>query len=158
MIHTARGQVFKARELVMLTVERIGQRLFLDYPVNNFLNVPLEYVGREIEVESFRNIGEEPISLESFLARPMLRRGEVLVFANESGCSRKYYPDCARGGTLAGLQFVLIDEDEPDDDYEPASRVYFPTVRERRIMLATVDELGSLPSGLTLAVRAVRLE
>jgi hypothetical protein len=81
----------------------------------------------------------------------------VLVFANESGCSRKYYPDCVRGGTLAGLQFVVVDADEPGQ-HEPISRVFFPTVRERRIMLAAIENFGSLPLGLSLAVRAVRLE
>lgn len=139
-------------------LESVGKRVVLDYPAQNILGVPLEYYEREIEVESFRSIAEVPLSLESFLTRPMLRRGETMITGRENGESRKYYAECARGGELAGLQFVLTDDDEPEDDPEPISRVYLPTVRERRVMLASLDEIGSLPLGLTIGIRAVRLE
>lgn len=138
----------------MLTKEgvRCGARLVLDYPVHNRLGVPLEYLERRIEVKSVRSIADEPLSLESFLLRPFLRRGVTLIEATEEGIRRRFYWECRKEGTEAGLQFVLVDEDE--EWHEPVGRVYDPEKSERLAMLEIVREL-EVPAGYTLAIRAV---
>lgn len=136
-----------------------GQRFSLWYPVRNVLGWPLEFTKRRIEVTSTRSIALEPIPLSAFLARPFQRRGIHLIVGRENGQRRQFYQECCRdGGPEAGLQFVLIDDDEPDEMHEPVSRVFAPTIAERQRMLDVLDSLGPPPFGFSRAVRAVPLE
>jgi hypothetical protein len=127
----------------------------LEYPSHNRLGVPLEYVRRRVEIIEERNVASEPISLQSFLQRPFLRRGATLLTAIEDGKRRKFYRECCKGGQDAGLQFVLVDDDDPQEQHK-IGRVFAPTVEDRQRMLDVYDSLGALPFGFTLCVRAVQ--
>jgi hypothetical protein len=137
-------------------VGKVGQRVTLEYPVCNRVGVPLEFLKRKIEIESVRSIADEPLSLQSFLMRPFLRRGVHLIEGRENGERRRFYKECCKDEQDAGLQYVLVDDDEPNEFVEPFSRVFWPTLTDRRIMLATLDSYEPLPLGFHLAVRAVK--
>ena len=57
-----------------------------------------------------------------------------------------------------GLQFVLIDDEEPDEMHEPIGRVFALTIPELRRMVDVLNSLQPIPPGFTLEVRAVRQE
>lgn len=127
----------------------------LEYPAHNRLGVPLEYVWRHVDVLEERCIASEPISLQSFLQRPFLRRGVTLLTAIADGKRRKFYRECCKGWREPGLQLVLQDDDEPGETLEPIGRVFAPTLEDRRRMIDVIESLGTLPAGFSLCVRAV---
>lgn len=132
-----------------------GQRTTLIYPAHNSLLLPLEYVPRHVRIIEERSIADRPLSLTAFLKRPFLRRGVWLLTAIEEGKERKFYRECCKGHREPGLQFVAIDDSEPDEMHEPIGRVFGPTAEERERMLDVLRSLGPLPDGFSLYVRAV---
>jgi hypothetical protein len=139
----------------MLTLAgKVGQRVELIYPVRNILGCPLEYLERKVEIASVRSIADEPLSLQSFLMRPFLRRGVHLIDGREDGERKRFYFECCKDEREPGLQFVVVDDDEPMGWIEPISRVFAPNLRERRIMLEMVAGMEA-PAGFTVKVRAV---
>jgi len=136
---------------------RVGQGMSLVYPVHNSLLLPLEYTRRDFQVVSMRSIADQPLSLTAFLKRPYLRRGLTLITGYEMGREKKFYLECAKGGSEPGLQFVLVDELEPAEHHEPIGRVFAPMAEDRQQMLDLVCEFDSLPPGFRVGVRAVSL-
>jgi hypothetical protein len=127
----------------------------LIYPVHNSLLLPLEYIERHVQIVEVRSIAHHPLSLEAFLKRPFLRRGCTLLTAIEEGKRRLFYLECCKGGEEPGLQFVLVNDEEPTEYHEPIGRVFEPTADDRQRMLDVFDSLGTMPLGFTLHVRAV---
>jgi hypothetical protein len=54
-----------------------------------------------------------------------------------------------------GLQFVLVDDDDPDEVLDVVSRVFEPTAEDRKTMLDCLNHLGEMPTGYSLRVAAV---
>lgn len=55
-----------------------------------------------------------------------------------------------------GLQFVIHDDEEPDEMPERFGRVFALTVPDLRRMLLVLDSIGEPPAGFSRGVRAVR--
>lgn len=64
------------------------------YPARNRIGIPIEWMRRRILVDSIDNYAKVGLPVDEFLARPLLRRGIVLVRGRDlqnGGKARKLY-------------------------------------------------------------------
>lgn len=110
------------------------------YPTHNRLDLPLEFVHREVKILSVRDMARKPLELREFLAAPLLRRGRHLVTGIDLqlGCERSFYIDAAEGKDLPALRLGLYD---PRDKTGPLSffpRKFAATIEDRMALEQTI--------------------
>jgi hypothetical protein len=120
-----------------------GRSLRIEYPSHNRLDLPLEYVERSIAIVAVRDFRQEPLDVSDFLSRPMIRRGSILLFADDLGLGyrgrRRFWLEAIRGvAPLPHYRLGVYDPTDPLNSVEWISRPFAPTVRDRRAMVRAI--------------------
>lgn len=121
-----------------------GEIAEFEYPANNILGCPLEYVRRRVRVESVRDCSTAPVPADWLLKFPLTRRGSIIMFAHDLDLDdrRAFYLEAIRGGRrphdLPSVRLGLYDCDSPDDMVDWLG-VYRPTVRDRLLMRDAIE-------------------
>lgn len=118
----------------------VGSVVRFEYPTHNRLDLPDEWLDRRVLVCGIENRWREPLDVNDFLRRPMLRRGATLIVGLDCDLpakddqGRRFYFEAIRGEQLPGFQLGLYDPAEPADSIEFVGRVFWPTLRDRLLM------------------------
>jgi hypothetical protein len=142
-----------------------GKEMRIEYPSHNRLDLPLEYVWRHIRVVTVRDYRKIPLSTTGFVSRPLVRRGSILIVANDLELpgepERKFWLEAIRtDGELPCYQLGLYDPEEPDDAIDWLGKPFRPRVNDRLRMRDAIKRFYELenargPCGLKLAAFAV---
>lgn len=141
-----------------------GKELRIEYPSHNRLDIPLEYVERRIRIAEVHDHHSQPIAVAGFLTRPLVRRGSILILADDldlGGPVRKFWLEAIRGaGELPNHQLGLYDPEQPTELVDWIGKPFRPTVRDRLRMRDAIERFRQLeaergPCGLQLAAFAV---
>lgn len=133
----------------MFSIPEIGEVIEFLYPAQNKFGVPLEYRRRIVEIREIHDFREfaNPLTLEDFLRRPLIRRGKLLLIGQdlELGQQRRFYLEAMRRPdemppAMPLLRLGLTDPEEPADSPEFFGPAFYPDTFNRRVMLHAVRE------------------
>lgn len=108
-----------------MNLPKIGDEWNAWYPTHNKIGVPLEWVCRRILVTDVCDFSRQPLPVDEFLNRPLLRRGSILICGKDLmlGKYREFYWDATKGGELPAFRLGLYSPGESlidwfSDDFE----------------------------------------
>lgn len=140
----------------------VGKIVEFDYPSHNRLDLPIEYVRRRVLVTEYVDIVQQPIDIESFLYRPLVRRGSLLIVGIDQhvkGERRFWFQAMRDAGRPPSLRVGLYDPSDPICTAEWIGREFGPTVKDRLLMReALLQFRETIPQcdGLRLGLFPVR--
>lgn len=151
-----------------LSLFRPGRELLIEYPSHNLLGTPIEYVERRILVKASRDFRDVPIAAAAFVKRPLVRRGSILIFADdlglgEVGRNRKFWFEAIRGPgevssrELPSYRLGIYDPGRQGELVDWVSRSFEPTASDRLAMMVAIRRLDPIinhPGGFDLQLAA----
>jgi hypothetical protein len=95
--------------------------------------VPLEFVPRRLQIREVVDCRLKPVHIDWFLRRPLVRRGSVLIVANDLDLKavRKFWPEARVGCELPSYRLGLYDPSCPAELIDWVGRPYRPSAKER---------------------------
>lgn len=117
---------------------KVGEEFSHWYPACNKMGIPLEWVRRQTLVTEIRDYSTACIEPELFLARPLLRRGAILIYGTDVLLNkpRKFYLEATPDYYLPTLRLGLFSPDDSLVDW--IGREYDPTRSDRAKMFDDV--------------------